>query len=367
MPSAGTGVTGSELDALPVLLPSEKQQLLTGILRSVSRSFYLTLRVLPREIREPISLGYLLARAADTLADTALIEDRKRVQLLTTLRAAVLGEGMAPNLRPFLNTGGNSNLAHEYRLLQLVPKLFSMLAAQHDAERDLIKHVVTTLIDGMLHDMRRFPVSDSQHVKALKNAAELEHYCYQVAGCVGEFWTGIAIMRVPVLRTWQASYMNRLGIDFGKALQLTNILRDIPQDLRIGRCYLPLDELRSAGLTPDNLGQADTDHSPAVDQVVRKWLARNLELYENASHYILAIPRHCVRLRLATLWPVLIGLRTLSMLARHTRDMTANHTKIKVSRRWVYFMLFSSLWVAPSNTWCRQWIKHYLKVINRRL
>ncbi|MCI0869448.1 MAG: squalene/phytoene synthase family protein, partial [Chloroflexi bacterium] len=54
-------------------IPGDGQRLLTDLLKGVSRSFYLTLRVLPGGIREPVGLAYLLARAADTIADTTLI------------------------------------------------------------------------------------------------------------------------------------------------------------------------------------------------------------------------------------------------------------------------------------------------------
>ena len=61
---------------------------LDHLLRQVSRSFYLSLRVLPSAVREPIGLAYLLARAADTVADTRLVPRAERLSHLETLRAA---------------------------------------------------------------------------------------------------------------------------------------------------------------------------------------------------------------------------------------------------------------------------------------
>ena len=72
-----------------------KQALLTDLLRSVSRSFYTTLRVLPRPIRSQIGLAYLLARATDTIADTEIVPVQNRLDALDQLRARVLGTGTA--------------------------------------------------------------------------------------------------------------------------------------------------------------------------------------------------------------------------------------------------------------------------------
>src|SRR3989442_2036157 len=65
--------------------------LLGDLLRQVSRSFYLSLAILPRPLREPIGLAYLLARAADTVADTRLIVREERVRHVQTLRLASHG------------------------------------------------------------------------------------------------------------------------------------------------------------------------------------------------------------------------------------------------------------------------------------
>jgi farnesyl-diphosphate farnesyltransferase len=102
-------------------------------------------------------------------------------------------------------------------------------------------------------------------------------------------------------------------VRFGKALQMTNVLRDIPRDLRIGRCYLPADRLAAHGLKPEAL--IWPEESVRARPVLAELLRVALDHYAEAERYILAIPRRCGRLRLACLWPVLIGLPTLAMLA----------------------------------------------------
>ena len=61
----------------------------------------------------------------------------------------------------------------------------------------------------------------------------------------------------PALRGWDAVNMKRRGIRFGQGLQMTNVLRDLAQDFRVGRCFLPRQDLEALGLTPENLLNPD--------------------------------------------------------------------------------------------------------------
>ena len=170
---------------------------------------------------------------------------------------------------------------------------------------------------------------------------------------MGRFWTEICMDHVGIWGHWDSEKMAALGIRFGKALQMTNVLRDVPKDLRIGRCYLPLDHLDRVGVAPNQL------LDPATGPTARPVLLAGIEIalghYSAAEEYILAIPRRSPRLRLAALWPVLIGLETLSRLARNQRWLSPECPS-RVSRRWVYAMMALSLLVAGSNLALRAWI-----------
>src|SRR5207248_6168054 len=65
-----------------------------SILASVSRSFYLSIRLLPKKLRDPVALGYLLARASDTIADTAELPIELRVEKLGLLARGIQGESL---------------------------------------------------------------------------------------------------------------------------------------------------------------------------------------------------------------------------------------------------------------------------------
>ena len=106
-----------------------------------------------------------------------------------------------------------------------------------------------------------------RHVADIETLDELDRYTYLVAGCVGDFWTGMHLAHRPRLARWDRAAMTARGIRFGKALQMTNVLRDVPADLREGRCYIPARELASVGLTPrDLLDPAPARARPLLDR-----------------------------------------------------------------------------------------------------
>lgn len=336
--------------ASPTVIPAERAHLLGALLRDVSRAFYLTLRILPAGVREPVGLAYLLARAADTIADTAALPPETRLRHLLALRAQLDG-GPAASLDGDL-TDRQSNPA-ERVLLGSLPQAFAILESLPAEDARRVRDIVRTLTLGMEMDLKTFPAEDSGQVAALSTAEDLDAYIYHVAGCVGEFWTRITVAHTPALRGWSLEGMSAIGVRFGKALQLTNVLRDVPADLRIGRCYLPEEALRAAGLSPEDLLRPES--AAAARPILHAWIRTALDHFAAAEAYLLMIPRRCMRLRLAVLWPILIGLATLEIAARNP-DWLDPRRPAKVPRKWVYRMLAASLLCVSSNTLLRAWI-----------
>ncbi|MGH7312163.1 MAG: phytoene/squalene synthase family protein [Candidatus Rokuibacteriota bacterium] len=319
--------------------------LLRGLLRQVSRSFYLSLAILPATLREPIGLAYLLARAADSVADTRLVPRGDRLAHLETLRRAYAGEptdvaavsrACAPH-RPY---------PAERRLLERVEEAVARLERLGPDDRAQVRRVLATLTAGMVFDLTRFHGEDASALAALETMEELDHYTYLIAGCVGPFWTALHAAHRPRLQRWDLAAMGARAVRFGKALQLTNVLRDVPADLRSGRCYLPARELVSLGLRPCDL--LDPGATRRARPLLRRLLTLALEHYEAAWQYTLAIPRLEWRMRLACAWPLMIGLATLRELAAHP-DPVGARGPIKIGRREVRAMLARSLFAVWSN------------------
>lgn len=327
--------------------------LLGPLLKGVSRSFYLTLRVLPARMRDPVGLAYLLARAADTIADTALIAPERRLELLLSLREQVNGvnAGAAPLPDFAAEVASRQEQSDERILLESLEHALAVLAQLEPADRSAVRQIVSTLTEGMEFDLRTFPDEGSGRVTALSDCDALDRYTYMVAGCVGEFWTCMTAAHVPAAIGDGGTMLGR-GVRFGKALQMTNVLRDCGKDLRIGRCYLPQTMLERHGLrAADLLGpDASTRARPLMFELVRK----TLEHFEEALAYTLAIPVRFARLRLACLWPVLIGMETLLRLV-HNDDWLDPANASRLPRAGVYWILAGSLPAVLSNRLLRRW------------
>ncbi len=292
------------------------------LLKSVSRSFFLSLRLLPRPLREPLSLAYLLARASDTLADTAGVAVARRRELLGEFGEVVAGRAAgdfpARLRRDFV---AHQQDPGEARLLEGTASILGWLAEQPEELAAAIREVLATIIKGQLWDLTFF-ASDPPRVP---DVAELENYTYQVAGCVGAFWT-----RVGFLTTGERfassgeEELVRLGVSYGCGLQLVNILRDVERDRQLGRCYLPVE---------------DPNDAEELGRVCSHWIKQARERLADGVRY--AGKLRSRRTRTATLLPALLGMKTLGLLERAGPGERA--AGVKIGRGEVYRCLWEAL------------------------
>jgi len=351
---------------LPVMQNPSRAFLLGPLLKGVSRSFYLTLNVLPAGMRNPVGVAYLLARAADTIADTALIPADQRLELLLSLRRCVNGTAANDDSvrRIASEVANQQKQSDEKVLLESLGAALVILSELSEADQTAVREIVTTLTQGMEYDLRTFPDERSGRVSALRAWDDLDRYTYLVAGCVGEFWTKMTYAHVPRALKGDRVTLMRNGVRFGKALQMVNVLRDCGKDLRIGRCYLPETMLHQAGLGAEDLlaPEASQRARPLMFDLVRRTLAH----FRAAIDYTFAIPAGSLRLRLACLWPILIGLETLLLLVDND-DWLDPRKASKLKRGDVYRILARSTLSAPSNRLLRAWFDGLIAQIETRL
>ena len=333
---------------------------LRALLKQVSRSFYLSLAILPASLRGPISLAYLLARAADTIADTRIIPQADRLRYLDLFRQELeppatsrLGEIIQAITSP-------QRIQAERDLLRCLPACFLLFHSLPVDDRGRIRGLLLTLTHGMQEDLRTFPGESHEDLVALESQADLERYTYHVAGCVGEFWTDMTMAHCPGLGRWDATVMRRRGMRFGQGLQMTNVLRDLAHDFRIGRCYLPRQDLAKFDLTPNDL--LDPGALDRLRPLLNELLRLTLEYYAEGFTYLLAIPRTEFRLRLACAWPLLIGLRTLELVQR-SRNLLDPHVTVKISRSAVYAIMVRSTLLA----WSDGGLERYYRELRNRI
>jgi len=325
---------------------------LAALLRDTSRSFYLTLRVLPSTVRPQIGLAYLLARATDTIADTELSSVADRLAALSALQQRIEGTRSEPlDLQPLLAPSSDQTSPAERRLLERIEPALALLPEQPVADQGDIREVLATITGGQLLDLRRFGHATPTAPISLRQDAELEDYTYRVAGCVGEFWTRLTRRHCFPAASLQDARFLEEGIRFGKGLQLINILRDLPRDLRAGRCYLPGEALATLSLAPGDL--LDPTQESRFRPLYDEWLGRAEAHLAAGWSYTNTIPRRCLRLRLACAWPILIGAHTLAKL-RLGRVLDPQ-TRIKITRPEVRSVLVGTLLTLPfRGAWERQ-------------
>jgi farnesyl-diphosphate farnesyltransferase len=324
---------------------------LNQLLKQTSRSFYLTLRVLPTAVRPQIGLAYLLARTTDTIADTEIVPLEERLAALAALRARILGSSNAP-----LNFGElarHQGLPAERVLLERAEESLQLLRALSAEDVALVRQVIDTITSGQELDLQRFAdradsplpaAADAPRpILALQTDAELDDYTYRVAGCVGEFWTKMCRAHLFPDAALDDAQLLINSVRFGKGLQLVNILRDLPRDLRQGRCYIPVERLSRDGLRPEDLLQPANEirFRPVYEELLDRAEAHLAAGWD----YTNTLPSGQWRVRLACAWPILLGVRTLELLrAGRVLDPAG---RLKVARAEVYDLILRSLCHVP--------------------
>ena len=301
------------------------------ILKRVSRSFYLSLVLLPKPMREPLSLGYLLARASDTIADAGSLAVGERAELLAKFLGGVEADDLdsAEEVRSRLRSDGGLTDEGERELIEGLPECVDWLGSIEGEEmRAAIMGVLRVITSGQGWDIERFEMSgDGLHF--CEDADELHDYTFRVAGCVGEFWTRVGFLSgVNFADEKNRDDLLVTGGRYGQGLQLVNILRDLGEDLKKGRCYLPKAELEKAGWR----GESWEENRQALITVADRWRNVAREWLVEGERYAGQLKSR--RVALATRLPSRLGLRTLDLLDEAGAEVLDRRVKISRGVVW---------------------------------
>jgi farnesyl-diphosphate farnesyltransferase len=282
--------------------------------RSVSRSFYLTLRFLPTVIRETACIAYLLARISDTLADTATIPAALRLHLLRQFQQALYHPHDSLAIIATIQTHCLPYQTHaaERHLIRQLPFCLTCFTRLPPTEQQRIHQLLTHILAGQQFDLKTFHLAPRPTALTKQ---ELDRYTYQVAGCVGEYLSTLFAAHIPHWTSAPAYQMLAWASHYGRGLQLINILRDLPVDQPHHRQYITA----STTVVQQTLRQAQRDLSDG-------W------------HYVSHLDHS--RLRFVCVLPLFIGLRTLIQLAN--TDHFWSLPPVKIQRRQVYAIIGSS-------------------------
>lgn len=220
-----------------------------GMIRTGSRSFYLASQLLPGELRQATYALYAFCREADDVIDGG-DDPAAGLALLQRRLTGIYGEAVPESP---------------------VDRALARVVREYAMPREIL----AALLQGFAWDAQS---------RSFKKLAGVHCYSVRVAGSVG-----IAMALLMGVR--DASLLARAA-DLGVAMQLTNIARDVGEDARNGRIYLPLRWLREEGIAPQAL-LARPRYSPALGRVVQHLLAAAEQLYRRADSGIAALPARC--------------------------------------------------------------------------
>ncbi|MDD5272046.1 MAG: phytoene/squalene synthase family protein [Methylovulum sp.] len=311
-----------------------------ALLEGVSRTFALTIPQLPAPLYRAVANAYLLCRIVDTIEDEVSLSAQQKHyfcnEFIEVVKTGENSEPFAVELAPLLS---KQTIAAEHTLIHLLPRVIE-ITHSFDAEQvAALTGCVQTMAAGM-------PVFQAQNLhNGLATLADLDSYCYYVAGCVGEMLTKLFChYSADIARHREA--MLTLSVSFGQGLQMTNILKDIWDDAERGVCWLPQDiftetEFDLKTLTPD------TDSA-----LFRKGLEHLLGIahahLRNALDYTLLIPAHETGLRNFCLWA--IGMAVLT-LCKIKQNLNFNRSEqVKITRNSVKATIVATKLIGRSNT-----------------
>ena len=312
-------------------------------LQEVSRTFALTIPQLPEPLRQVVSNAYLLCRIADTIEDDKHLPfaEKRRFanEFIEVVGARLDAADFAAGLHPSLSAGAT---AAERELIAHTPAVIRITHGFSLRQRAALERCVRIMADGMA----RFQEGNVRH--GLKDLAEMDSYCYHVAGVVGEMLTELFCAHAPDIDA-QREQLLPLAVSFGQGLQMTNILKDIWEDQGRAMCWLPQDVFARFGadlhdLAPGRELPGFTDGLGYLIGVARSHLA-------NALRYTLLIPAREQGIRRFCLWA--LGMAVLTLRRINARRNFSAGSQVKISRRSVHGTVLVSNLLTGNDTLLR--------------
>lgn len=295
-------------------------------LAEVSRSFSKPIALLPRHLEIPVTIGYLLCRIADTIEDHPAVPAASRDALFAGFLDVLHGRKEPEVLVSAFGDIAGSDA--ELTLARSTPLVMRVFRALPDPARASLVRWVSEMARGMSLYTHRAPGADG--IIALYTVADLERYCYFVAGTVGQLLTELFLDELGEEATPEIALALRVNAEpFGMGLQLVNILKDLTDDRERRWSYIPRTacEARSGSVAeladPTRRAAAHTAVAPLFE-IARKKL-------DDGLRYALAIPPHHTGIRLFCLLPLWMAARTL-VLAKGNDAMFTPGQPVKIPR-----------------------------------
>ena len=293
------------------------------MLEGVSRTFALTIPQLPAALREVVSNAYLLCRIVDTIEDEPQLSfDQKKQyseQFLGILQDHKDPHQLSNQLAPLLS---DHTIPAEHQLIKQLDHVIEITRSFKEEQQQSLVRCVRIMSEGMVY------FQEHASSEGLKDQAEMDRYCYYVAGVVGEMLTELFCLYSPEIAK-NRDELFLLSRSFGQGLQMTNILKDIWDDHARSACWLPRDLFEQVGVELKDMKKlvGNEQYQKGLNQLVG---IAHLHL-ENALRYTLMIPAHEKGIREFCLWA--LGMAMLTLRKINGNLGFTDGDQVKISRK----------------------------------
>jgi farnesyl-diphosphate farnesyltransferase len=320
-------------------------------LKKVSRTFAINIAFLHGDLYKAVLCAYLFCRIADTIEDT-IFKDREGQKRLLQSYKHLFAEGkFAPGqIKKWGDSFKTADIPEkhnleDHRLVQhthLVVQNFLTLPLPY---REAICDCLIEMCEGMLVTIRQ-KERQTGNLYFSKTIAELNRYCYYVAGTVGVLLTKLFAAHAKSITSPVAQALSRKAVSFGLGLQMTNIIKDCRTDYERGWCYIPEEIARSNGIEMQQF--FEPDYRSQAQNTINDLIKRAAQHLDDALAYTLHIPRRNYRIRLFCSLPLFFAINTLVEAKKNLRLLAGE--KVKISRSQVKKIIRDVQLLCFSNT-----------------
>jgi farnesyl-diphosphate farnesyltransferase len=336
-PMRGTQLSLENMKSLDAMADDEFQM---ALLEGVSRTFALTIPQLPESLCRAVANAYLLCRIVDTIEDeVSLTPEQKKVfchGFITVVKTGKGSDAFAKELAPLLS---NNTLPAEHVLIHVIPRVINIT---HQFDKEQIT-ALSTCVEVMAEGMPIFQAENMHN--GLPRLADMDSYCYYVAGCVGEMLTKLFCHYSPQIAQNREDMM-ALSVSFGQGLQMTNILKDIWDDAERGVCWLPQDIFSETGFDLQDLSTRTNDVNFRTGLAHLISVAHNH--LSNALRYTQLIPSHETGIRNFCLWALGMAVLTLKKIKENLGFTQSD--EVKITRTSVKSTILATKLIGRSNS-----------------
>jgi farnesyl-diphosphate farnesyltransferase len=316
------------------------------MLEKVSRTFALSIRYLPKALRQPVGLSYLLYRVSDCLEDHVDMLAERKIRLLEEWNCVLLGDQPAQKFVQELSDLDHQN--PEVFVAQRAPDLINALDDIPPELREPIISRVSESTIGMARWQRQGPF--------IADLSELDDYMHYVAGLVGYLMTDLFSWYSTHFRNRRAELLP-MSHEIGLGLQTVNVIRGLRSDYERGWVFVPEIMLSAAGIDREKLFQVE--YEDRAMEVINQLIDKAEGHLQYGLAYISALPRQFHRLRLACIWPLCFALKTLAISRNNVEVL---RSEVKITRRDVKTIMRKTILMG----WSDRWLYGYITRISQR-